>query len=442
MRVEFLTIVDANSPFCRDKSSFNNFLQSNADIKIKAAVLRHKNLDANYELQGGEGKESANRFFHMKLECNVFERVDEFNELLKAVRSLLHKVSDKKPQVLWDDVSFYYSQQAYPKIYQIENLMRKLITKFMLTRVGLGWTKEAMPEDLRRMARSDGANSENNYLYETDFKDLSTFLFDEYRTEDIRSLNEKIKGLAAESISANELRGYLPKSNWERYFREHVDCEGTYLQSRWDKLYKLRCKVAHNNTFTLEDFNQTERLIGEISPKITDAIANLDRVEVPLDEREELAEVVASKNSAMYGEFIQHWKELEGVLFELHQKVFPNSPPSRGAMLRHQPLHLMRNLLEAGYLGKRNFKAINEYRQVRNIIVHEPGHHFAAEELVYMVQNLDKAIDDVSIVNSNYNMDAPPPYPPMNSSVNASPEKLNALQLSLEDATDRDGIRV
>jgi transcription termination factor Rho len=53
MRVEYLTIVDANSSFCRDKSSFNSFLQSNADIKIKSSQLRHKSLEVTYELQGG-----------------------------------------------------------------------------------------------------------------------------------------------------------------------------------------------------------------------------------------------------------------------------------------------------------------------------------------------------------------------------------------------------
>jgi hypothetical protein len=434
MRIEYLTIVDANSSFCRDKSSFNSFLQSNADIKIRNSQLRHKNLDVAYELRGGDAKGSASRFFHMKLECDVVERIDEFNELLKAVRSLLHKVSEKKPQVLWDDVSFHYSQKVYPLIHQIENLMRKLITKFMLTRVGLGWTKEAMPEDLRRVARSDGDNSENNYLYETDFKDLSTFLFDEYRTEDIRSLNEKIKGLNAEAISATELKGFLPRSNWERYFREHVDCEGTYLQSRWDKLYKLRCKVAHNNSFTREDYNNTVSLVDEISPKLTDAIANLDHVEVPEEEREELAEVVASKNSAMYGEYIQRWKELERVLYELHQRVFPGVTSGRSDSLRHIPLHLMKDLLDLGYIGKKTFKELNEYRQVRNVIVHEPGHHFAVEELAYMIKNLDKAMENLANLNATHQAGGAPPYAARIQASRTSGEETSSLELPLEDA--------
>lgn len=433
MRVEYLTIVDAKSSFCRDKSSFNSFLQSNADIKIKNSQLRHKSLNVAYELQGGDAQGSANRFFHMKLECNVVERIDEFNDALKAVRSLLHKVSDKKPQVLWDDVSFYYSQEVYPLIHQIENLMRKLITKFMLTRVGLGWTKEAMPEDLRRVARSDGNNSDNNYLYETDFKDLSTFLFDEYRTEDIRSLNDKIRGLDTETISATELKAFLPRSNWERYFREHVDCEGTYLQSRWDKLYKLRCKIAHNNSFTREDFNQTVTLINEISPKLTDAMANLDQVEVPEDEREELAEVVASKNSAMYGEYIQRWKELERVLYELHQRVFPTASKGRADSLRHVPVHLMKDLLDLGYIGKKTYKELNEYRQVRNIIVHEPGHHFAADDLAYMIKNLDKAIDNLVNLNSAYEAGQVPPFAARVGPLSLTDEESSSPELPLED---------
>jgi hypothetical protein len=33
--------------------------------------------------------------------------------------------------------------------YEIENLMRKLITKFMLANVGLGWSSDNIPEEVR-----------------------------------------------------------------------------------------------------------------------------------------------------------------------------------------------------------------------------------------------------------------------------------------------------
>lgn len=177
MKVEYLIIIDSNNPFCRDKKSFDNFLQSNADISIKGNVFKHKLLEVEYELQGGENEADKNRFFHIKLTSKDDSKIDEFQDLLKATRTLLHMAFDKRPQILWDDISFYYSEKAYPIIHEIENLMRKLITKFMLTNVGLGWTRDTVPEELKKSTRTEPANN-NNYLYETDFKDLSTFLFD------------------------------------------------------------------------------------------------------------------------------------------------------------------------------------------------------------------------------------------------------------------------
>ncbi|AVF95386.1 hypothetical protein AL552_17305 [Vibrio diabolicus] len=390
MKVEYLIIIDSGNPFCRDKKSFDNFLQSNADISIRGNIFKHKSLEVEYELQGGETEADKNRFFHIKLNSKDDSRIDEFQDLLKATRKLLHMASDKKPQVLWDDMSFYYSERAYPTIHEIENLMRKLITKFMLTNVGLGWTKDAVPEELKKSTRTEPANN-NNYLYETDFKDLSTFLFDEYRTLDIKALNEKIRLLEGkgDEVSLSEFKGFLPKSNWERYFREHVDCESSYLEVRWERLYKLRCKIAHNNFFTKDDFDQVMTLVQEVKPKIEDAIKNLDKVEVPEEERDELAEVVASKTSAFYGEYIQKWKYVEKALFELVKATSPEAD-----VRRHRPIMMqLKDLINKGLIDKAIYHELREANHIRNMIVHESDRHLSNDELLYRIQNLDKIYD-------------------------------------------------
>ena len=392
MQVEYLIIIDSGNPFCRDKKSFDNFLQSNADITIKGTKFKHKSLEVGYELQGGETEADKNRFFHIKLNCKDPSRMDEFQDALKATRKLLHMASDKKPQVLWDDVSFHYSEKAYPTIHEIENLMRKLITKFMLTIVGLGWTKEAIPEELKNSTRTKPAGN-NNYLYETDFKDLSTFLFDEYRTLDIKALNERIRSLEGEKdeVSLTEFKGFLPKSNWERYFRKHVDCESSYIESRWERLYELRCKIAHNNFFTKDDYDKVSTLVAEVKPKLEDAIKNLDKVEVPEEERDELAEVVASKTNAFYGEYINKWKFLEKTLFELVQSV---SPDSEGNRHKHRPVTFMtKDLVSKGIIDKGVYYELREANHIRNMIVHDSGSQLTSDELLYRISNLDKLHD-------------------------------------------------
>ncbi|HDZ3723586.1 TPA: hypothetical protein RSW56_003627, partial [Vibrio cholerae] len=349
--------------------------------------------EVEYELQGGENEADKNRFFHIKLTSKDDSKIDEFQDLLKATRTLLHMAFDKRPQILWDDISFYYSEKAYPIIHEIENLMRKLITKFMLTNVGLGWTRDTVPEELKKSTRTEPANN-NNYLYETDFKDLSTFLFDEYRTLDIKALNEKIRLLEEQGgdVSLSEFKGFLPKSNWERYFREHVNCDSSYLQVRWDRLYKLRCKIAHNNFFSKDDFEQVMILVQDVKPKIEDAIKNLDKVEVPEDEREELAEVVASKTSTLYGEYIQKWKHIEKAIIAIVKEVSPTED-----IPKHRPLMVhLKELINIGLFDKSLYDELKEANHIRNIIVHESERHLSNDELLYRINNLNIIADYIS----------------------------------------------
>lgn len=141
LRVEFLVIVDTNNSFCANEDAFNNLLRTNSEISIENGKLKYKNLEVDYKVQTKEleTQEKSNykkRFFHIHLIRKEISNIDYFEDLLRVVRELLHKAG-KPVQTLWDDVSFYYSRKAYPLIYEIENLMRKLITKFMLMHMNL-----------------------------------------------------------------------------------------------------------------------------------------------------------------------------------------------------------------------------------------------------------------------------------------------------------------
>ncbi len=72
--------------------------------------------------------------------------------------------------------------------------MRKLITKFMLTNVGVGWTKTNIPSKVIASMKKKGKDKLEHsldYLYETDFIQLANFLFEPYQTENPNNLIEK-----------------------------------------------------------------------------------------------------------------------------------------------------------------------------------------------------------------------------------------------------------
>lgn len=395
LKVEYLIIVDSSTSFCKTKQSFKSFLQSDSDIKINGRDLLFNKGKFKFELQDGENSDSSHKFFHIKIYSDE-KNIESFSELSRAIKRLLHINPSNSIQTLWDDIGFYYSNKSYPIVYELENLMRKLITKFMLTTVGLGWTKETIPEELKKSSRETKIDTtNNNYLYETDFIQLSNFLFDEYRTLDMSALIKKITDLSGESVLVSEISDFIPKSNWERYFQESVDCEGDYLKNRWEKLYKLRCKIAHNNAFGKSDYEQTERLASEVKTKLDAAIKALDTIHLTEEDKEDLVESVAMNSNVAIGVFIQKWKLLETLTIELlikHKLLSDN-------LSKREKLHSYKHrvsLIENKFISATYFNKIQDLNKVRNVIVHEREQYFTEIEIKEFSRELDKILEILS----------------------------------------------
>lgn len=393
LKVEYLIIVDSGNSFCKTKESFKSFLQSDSDIKINGRELLFKKGKFKYELQDGENSDSSHKFFHIKLYSEE-KNIESFSDLSRSIKRLLHINSANSIQTLWDDVSFFYSNKSYPIVYELENLMRKLITKFMLTTVGLGWTKETIPEELRKSSRATKVDT-NNYLYETDFIQLSNFLFDEYRTLDISALIKKISELTESAVQVSEISDFIPKSNWDRYFKESVDCEGDYLKNRWEKLYKLRCKIAHNSSFSKTDFEQTQKLALEVKAKLDVAIQALDTIHMTEEDREDLVESVAMNSNVAIGAFIQKWKLFERLTIDLlikHGLLNENlSKRDKLHSFKHRVLLIDNKLINADVFNK-----IQDLNKIRNVIVHERDQYFTEIEIKEFSKELDKIIETIS----------------------------------------------
>ena len=111
--------------------------------------IRYKNLfEFAYEITAGtvEGKEQ--RFFQIKVIFNGGEEeIDDYSDLLKSIRGLCYRAGGQQ-ETLRDDVSFYYACKSYLLIHKVENVMRKLISYFMITTVGREWVVEASPRSV------------------------------------------------------------------------------------------------------------------------------------------------------------------------------------------------------------------------------------------------------------------------------------------------------
>lgn len=388
-KVEYLMVINAKDEFCKSIASFNNFLQSHEKIKILSTAITFDGTSFSYNVQFDEILENSQRFFHVRFSCDTPSNLETFKAMLRAVRGLLSKASGKPPEVLWDDISGHLAKEAYPIVHELENLMRKLITKFMFIKIGLGWTKDAVPKEVSDSIKTKQGAGASNYLYEVDFIQLSNFLFKEYSTANSRKLVEKLGAAERiEQLELSELQELVPRSNWERYFAPIVDCKLEYLQPRWERLYILRCLIAHNNLVTESDYKEILTLSSEVKDKLTRALDGLDRIQVSTEQKEEVAENIASELNSTFANFIFSWNHVAEQLSHLCHLTGDN-PTFINLHKRTGSAHSYAALLaDRGLISNDQLLTLKNLESIRNRVVHRSTSENVGIDLEYYLAEM------------------------------------------------------
>ncbi|MFM6079029.1 MAG: hypothetical protein ACKPCI_11035, partial [Dolichospermum sp.] len=238
------------------------------------------------------------------------EIAENLNQVRRIVKNGLDNIDIKNAKIyeLWNDISMFYAQKAYPLIQEIENLMRKLIMQFMLINVGVNWFEEKVPQDIqqkitKRENNKSGDNKDTlaktartDILQEADFIHLAELLFKQYRAIKEYQVDDILKKVKTSNSSLEntieELSKFLPQSNWDRYFAEKISY--TNLKKDWEELYQLRCSIAHNKDFTKNDFQRVIQLTTLIKSKIQEAINIVDSIEIDIEQTEEIVSSVGT----------------------------------------------------------------------------------------------------------------------------------------------------
>ncbi len=387
-RVEYLSVIDSKAAICQSVSAFNNLLQTYENIKIRENEIEFEGETFSFDVLFGEIEENVERYYHVKIYCDKRSKIKKFKLLLKAIRNLLHMVSGKTPETLWDDVSAELATKAYPIIHELENLMRKLITKFMFTSVGLAWIKDTVPKEVSE-SRNTFKDTSQNYLYEVDFIQLSNFLFNEYSTVNSKALIEKIKSAKKiTDLELLELKDLIPLSNWERYFSPIVDCDSDYLKNRWKKLYELRCLVAHNKFIGEKDFQELQNYAGEVKGKLTQAIESLDKVKITSEQKEEVAENIVGNMSSLNGQYVRGWNVLLNTIFDLYYLKIETDTPNEKIP---SPKDMLLRLIKEGVISPKFRSRFLMLQEFRDILVHHSDLNINEEVLRRYLNQLESA---------------------------------------------------
>ncbi|ELV8773446.1 TPA: hypothetical protein ACRZZH_005154 [Vibrio harveyi] len=385
-KVEYLVLFDSNKTQCKTVSALKNLLQADSSLSIERSKVTFAKKSADLSIKLGKKEDKTHIYFNVVVQCKDESELEWFSSLLKSIRRSLALVT-KSTYVVWDDLSLHYTSQAYPLISNIENMMRQVITKFMLTNVGLGWTKDRLPTDVQQSVNIN--NKDNNYLYNVDFIQLKNFLFSENYPSHKESLIKKFKSAKDISeINIEELKALIPESNWDKYFEPIVDCEADYLKKRWDLLYDFRCKVAHNKDFTKSSLEDVKKLVGELSPILEKAILSLDSISVSEDEKDAVFEKLLTNYDIVFSKFMSRIHMLESVLDKMIQLFHLESSHLKNASM-HEKIH---TLQAAGVVSHDQATVMHMARKVRNGLVHNYDFDMSHHEVLKIQNMLEELI--------------------------------------------------
>ncbi|ENV4312198.1 hypothetical protein ACT188_001244 [Escherichia coli] len=119
----------------------------------------------------------------------------------------------------------------------------------------------------------------------------------------------------------------------------------------------------------------------EIKPIIESAILSLEKITVPEEEREELAENAAINSNYKVGEFLACWKNLERAIFEIGMKYGVAKPNQINIMTK-----TVHDLKDAGILGRDISESIMKLMKIRNMIVHSIDFEIEDYDIDYYIQ--------------------------------------------------------
>lgn len=311
MKIELLVLIPESESFCTSKKSFVEFLKVDSLIGITGQRISYKRSPKAKELAAAKFrvetdliKSKQERYFTIVLEAHIGSEMDEFNELCDRVRSIVERISPGKTTIntLWDDVGRTYAEKSYPLINEVENLMRRLIAKFMLITVGVNWSKDTIHPDLfKKIDNFSDDDPHVNDLFKLDFIHLKEVLFGKKRDISTEELDRLLSKTQFSTEDRDTIKKYLPKSNWEKYFSSVIDEEGGSVDTKWALLYKLRNKVAHNRHVKRSDFEQIKGLCEKLKEIINKASAKLGEIDINEEDRDLIIYTYNSDSPAAIG---------------------------------------------------------------------------------------------------------------------------------------------
>jgi len=318
LKIEYL-LIKTDNDFCSTTEQFKSLLLSNKRISMNETSIQFSGVSLGFTLTEQavvwKKKKEIIFYFSVSAEEDNIDKLEDFD-------ILLHRINDNCGcqfiiNTIWDDVSVYYTNQLYPSMVEVENLLRKVIYRFMIKTAGSAWFENTVPNDVKAAILKAAEKNRmeelplENQLYLADFIQLGWFFFEKYTTRPLNqnSIQELRRIVDEKETSEEKLKSFLEtyeaKSNWERYFAEKIEVDR--LNDKWQELYGYRNCVAHAKRMSSKEFEIACLRINEVKTAFEKCLDHIDDVEMTEEEAEAVQEVAKETISRPQKQYRTSW---------------------------------------------------------------------------------------------------------------------------------------
>ncbi len=229
--------------------------------------------------------------FLINIWSSNFENLEKFR--FKLIKHLKAKLSFSNLKILKDDVSAKIAVDIYPLVNEVENSLRRYITKFFTLKIGVNWWSTNFPKQLIDKIR---VRKEHDNIF-SGFVDLDVSLIDfnelgEVIYKHVAGFNrqENIVNKIMQATSPDDflrLKGDL-QTNYNKFFKTAF--QDNLFEKKWRELFSIRNKVAHNIYFSIEELIAAKKLHSELMLIISQAESGIDEFRFSITEQEAIRE--------------------------------------------------------------------------------------------------------------------------------------------------------
>lgn len=297
-----ILVIDKNgqSHITKDDSLINGLIFSESLWKKGEVVEksgRKKIVDNEQKLEAKIQPVDTSSTLNDLIEAAFIIQVkgEDFREMERfRLRFLFHLKNILKftnIRILHDDISTRISNDIYPLVNNIENLLRRYLVKFFTQKIGVDWWEITAPRSI-----ADKVNMRKNKerifselvdmdVTLIDFDDLGEIIYKQ--TTGFNS-QENIITRVMNSQTLDDLNTLKIElqGNYTKYFKEAF--QDNNFERKWKTLFEIRNKVAHNNLFVLKDFEDAARLVEDLTRIVNSAEAKIDEFRFTIEEQEAL----------------------------------------------------------------------------------------------------------------------------------------------------------